>query len=791
MYVFFPALMRCIDIDFSELAVFSPFDCRQVHLSFRFATMIPQPPVAPPQQLPRRSPRLPSVRARLLVGLMLFAVLFVWWRLHSIAAAQLDTNNARNWRPGGSLIDRSRHLNELLVHSTQPHHPTNHTITTGRGNRTTHMEHPTPEQFETIMLRTVLNVLFEDETLWGASATSILQHHSRLAVACDFGNHSLNKVCSTFFAQTLRKRRSFAVVPLITKPLSKKRKSSELSLPQHKWLIAPADISAALPSHAQKMKANIIERLHATQQQSINVTQLTRVLASSTPAVRECLRSVEPLGMLLGSHATTQRQKTPSARIVSAKSLMSAGASDVVASSRLHAVFHSASVVIISLDDDVSLLDGPSPLLDAIAAQFEAPAVAAACSFASAHDLDDALEGPVAVFVRCNDTEPASPACDTDDVVQGARDAELAPLCSTSPAPLHITAALKWGTKTAIFRGHLGNVSVAVKMFHVDQYATFSGFHTMVALPSRSPYINFPTSSCFDPSTEAIYQVQPFLGKGKNLLQFMKAEGKKLPWPLRLELAQQLLCAFQHLHEHPSGFVTFDDNHPEQYYVTEEKDSNGDRHLRLTMVDVDTLQVGDVAPVTNTPTPTTVNTTTYRNPSDVRIKCRCFYCHGRSNCLFMNTLKGYRACGQGPDDSTHGDREDLSRVMPGKLCDGHNDMWFIAQLFYLIGKGSVAWAQAAHVDVLSRLEAGTVPPLSLESEPDFSKLVNDLFHFRVTVEEALMVVDGLCKAHPGCQREGDESSVCRFPVEVGVRPYSTPITLWRGAKGVVNEAIRE
>jgi hypothetical protein len=57
--------------------------------------------------------------------------------------------------------------------------------------------------------------------------------------------------------------------------------------------------------------------------------------------------------------------------------------------------------------------------------------------------------------------------------------------------------------------------------------------------------------------------------------------------------------------------------------------------------------------------------------------------------------------------------------------------------------------------------------------------VNDLFHFRLTIQEALVIVDELCKSHPGCRREGDENSMCRFPEEVGVRPYSSPLILWR------------
>lgn len=724
-----------------------------------------------------RRPRLRRVAARLLVGLAISAVLLVSWRLHSLAAVQLG--KAALGGRGAVPMTHENHLHEIhLVPAVTPNnsikqHSAHHPI---RANALP----ISGEQFEAVLLRTVQNILFEDDSLW-PHADSLHQHHFRLGVACDFGNKTRNGACAAYFSQAFRKHKAFAAVPLAPRVLTATaREARRGGVSGATWLDAPSDIALQLPTHAAKMKSNIVERLRTTKQLPLNVTEVVRAAsfahaATMASAVR-CLRSTEPLDRMVRRAATTAAiggGPLPSARLISARQLIKGEVAPAVV---LRTAFRSASVVVIALDEDAgSLKDGPSPLLDAVAAEFEAPAVAAACSFASAHDLDDLLEGPVAVFVRCNDTAEASEVCEVDDdvasegrTVSSSGDRQLAPICSLSTDVLRLRTALKWGTKTAIFKGTLGNRSVAVKMFHIDQYATFRGFFSMVAPLTRSPYINYPTSSCLDPETEAIYQVQPFLGRGKNLLQFIKAEGKKLQWPLRLELVAQLLCVFQHLHEHPAGFVTFDDNHPEQYYVTETHDASGRRHLRLTMVDIDTLQLGEASTAGGTP----------RDPTQFRIQCRCFYCHGRSNCLFMNTLRGYRACGQGPEDATHGDKEDLMKVMPGKHCDGHSDTWFIAQLLYLVGKGSVAWAQVAHVEVLSRLEAGTVPTLHLPDAPAYAKLVDDLFHQRITIGGTLQVIDDLCKAQDGCQRETSESgSMCHPPVTDHVRPYTSPLLL--------------
>lgn len=74
----------------------------------------------------------------------------------------------------------------------------------------------------------------------------------------------------------------------------------------------------------------------------------------------------------------------------------------------------------------------------------------------------------------------------------------------------------------------------------------------------------------------------------------------------------------------------FDDNHPDQYYVTKQSNDS----VVLSMLYLDALQVAAPGP----------QRATY---------CRCFYCKGRSNCQFINTLEGYSACGQ-VDEPTGG-----------------------------------------------------------------------------------------------------------------------------------------
>lgn len=713
-----------------------------------------------------RRPRMAKAFARLLICLMVFAVFFFSWRLHNIVVAH-GLKNAKNENAvamGGSGSEV--HLKELRLHAKAPEGWSSHTVGERRPNRTLHgsLERSplTGEAFDNIMIRTVQNTLFEDESLWGG----LPEAHPRLAVACDLGNASRNSRCASFFRQAFRKQRSFAVIPL---QRGDRRSSSH-------WLVSPPDVTLRIPSQCELMKSNTLQRLRALHQHPLNTTALIRNISLTSQLRRsECLRQVTSLKQLIGSR-NLHGARLPSARILSAHHLAFVGATpELPASATLQVVFHSASLVVFALDDvglDPAAGDGPSPLLDAIAAEFERPEVSRACFFASAHDLEDAVERPVAVLVRCNDTDAAAPSCPTDDDASALHGNTslatrgLATLCADSSVPLHLSAALKWGTKTAIFRGTYDDRKVAVKMFHVEQYRTFGGFLRMMEHSVRSPYINYPSSSCFDPTHEAVFQLQPLLSKGKNLLQHMKAEGKTMSWPHRLELCLQLLCAFHHLHEHPAGFVTFDDNHPEQYYITSEQSTDG-RHLRLTMVDIDTLQIAEQQ--------SSADAAAVRDPRAYKIQCRCFFCHGRSDCLFLNSLRGYRACGQGPEDPSHGDREDLSRVHAGKQCDGHNDMWFLAQLFYLIGKGSVAWSQVPHAEVVSRLQAGTVPTLTTD-EPAFNKLVDDMFHLRVGVTDALAVVDRLCATRVGCRREGEaEGAVCQSDWSAAANPYSSPL----------------
>eukprot|EP00760_Papus_ankaliazontas_P005411 PhM_4_TR12549/c0_g2_i1/m.58374 len=238
----------------------------------------------------------------------------------------------------------------------------------------------------------------------------------------------------------------------------------------------------------------------------------------------------------------------------------------------------------------------------------------------------------------------------------------FAPLCEHNN--LLVLSKLQLGSKTAIYRGRVGGddgVEVAIKHFHYWHYLTFKGFLHFAATSAErsSTLINYPQGACLSRQHDnTVFQVQPLL-RGTDLMKLRAHEvtdpSKTMTWKRRMNIVMQLLCIFDHLHNHPSGPYTYDDIHPAQFFYL--GDATG-RPDGVTLVDIDTLQHAQ-------------HTKTRENA------CRCFYCNGgRALCIFMNSPEGYRYCGQGGLIADKNIR-----------CGTSTDMWFIGQLLYYLLPG--------------------------------------------------------------------------------------------------------
>ena len=196
---------------------------------------------------------------------------------------------------------------------------------------------------------------------------------------------------------------------------------------------------------------------------------------------------------------------------------------------------------------------------------------------------------------------------------------------------------------------------VVLKQFNVLQFSRFYGYHTFMAATfggvmsiQRSPAINYPTRSCVVQKgarilygveesdsfpllntsvsslkmkelegglTDTVIQHQPLM-MGTTLQSFLKArryflddktieKGKKTKLYQRdaLDIAVQIVCIFDFLHNHPYGPFSYDDNHPEQYMIEmvlrpdhhsgQDEQHDHDFFPRVTLIDIDTLQRGE------------------------------------------------------------------------------------------------------------------------------------------------------------------------------------------------------
>jgi hypothetical protein len=341
-----------------------------------------------------------------------------------------------------------------------------------------------------------------------------------------------------------------------------------------------------------------------------------------------------------------------------------------------------------------------------------------------------------------------------DDHPAGAAAAQL-PYCPQMPP--HLDKVLKFGTKTAVYSGAAGvavtlhgekasakNDDAAVdtaptaaekalvKQYDLLQYAEFHGLHRYLKGGLRHPFIHAPTSACVaniattpregsdSPARQSsssdvtkgtaapsgrwsVLQLQPLLRGGMNLKSHMKAVAEKgVAWTAtdRIDVAIQILCMFQFLHSHPLAPFTFDDNHPEQYYLrwnakaaaagasvaggAKGTPTTSPRY-DVSLIDLDTLQLA--------------------RASNNGTVCRCFYCQGRANCMFLNHFEGLLACGQTVHEDD-GNTEVRGRRAVEPRCDGPaSDSWFLGQVLVYLGTGRVLLPHVPLVQALPIIRA--------------------------------------------------------------------------------------
>ncbi|RNF26491.1 transferase [Trypanosoma conorhini] len=341
-------------------------------------------------------------------------------------------------------------------------------------------------------------------------------------------------------------------------------------------------------------------------------------------------------------------------------------------------------------------------------------------------------------------------------------------LCEHLPGRVLLARSIKYGSRTAIFHGKWRKQKVIVKLFHPYQYFSFQGFRDFMQERSRrSPLIHYPAFSCYSSKYNGIFQVQPVLGGHVTLQSLLSPWGarKRVSLRQRLEIAVQIVCIFEFLHAgHPAGFFLYDDNHPGQYLLKKE----GDDFYAVRLIDIDTLQKGTAAPLA-----------TPRYPySNVSSHCRCFYCRGRSNCMFFNTNEAYEACGQLQSREAWVAEMPLL-VRPGRLCDGSSDMWFEAQLLFFLFDGTVAWRALSRDALLHQIKSGRVPRLTNSSgaaqhSEAMRQLLSRMFLSRPTETAVLRELRALCTAVGGCSRLA--ACPATAPVSAGGR-YSSPLNL--------------
>ena len=376
---------------------------------------------------------------------------------------------------------------------------------------------------------------------------------------------------------------------------------------------------------------------------------------------------------------------------------------------------------------------------------------------------------------------------------------QLPLLCRNDRTALRLKSTIKWGTKTAIFKAvqsvsdftnrtqqhedekktknsDIAHRDVVVKMFHVKQYLSFFGFHTLMSSPFRHPSIHYPSSSCYDPTYEAIFQVQPLISKAATLYDWIRASPS--PPARRVELALQIGCLFDHFHRHPSGSLfSYDDNHLLQYMIqspAKQQQQAFDNPVELQLVDIDTIQLAQ--------RPNSSSGLVVDLERRARTRCRCYYCKGKANCQFVNSPEGYEGCGQTFEASREaGDVRDPASIPKGRHCSPLTDQWFLGQIFSFVSTSHIVWKNKEHFDVLKELAASKFPILHaahgaggveavLKEIDGMDKIVMELYSDRTRSGRLVEQLQLLCELHHCKVRQ------CPVVQNVSTALYSTPFT---------------
>eukprot|EP01060_Flectonema_neradi_P009154 TRINITY_DN16540_c0_g1_i1.p1 TRINITY_DN16540_c0_g1~~TRINITY_DN16540_c0_g1_i1.p1 ORF type:complete len:496 (+),score=73.93 TRINITY_DN16540_c0_g1_i1:83-1570(+) len=301
----------------------------------------------------------------------------------------------------------------------------------------------------------------------------------------------------------------------------------------------------------------------------------------------------------------------------------------------------------------------------------------------------------------------ASPAARSSPLLHDCEDVKTASYSDC--IDLELTKSLHIGGKTALYKGTYKGDPVGVKHYPPELYESFTGFHLFVSHTAwRHPWINYPTGACM--YDDNILQRQPFL-IGYDLTKWKEKKKKKLEMGEIISWAMRIACIHQFMHTHPDGPFTYDDNHPGQYFITDDGP---------VMVDIDTMQK------------TLPNKTT---------TCRCFGCNGgRANCQFINSPEGFKHCLGSSTEPT---------------CGVQTDIWFLGQILNgILPKGTLTPMTKFGKDVSAAVLRGEIPKVE-SPDDDYTNLVRNCFSMdpadRPTASEIVSKLADICEKYDSCK----------------------------------------
>eukprot|EP01059_Diplonema_ambulator_P024032 TRINITY_DN39790_c0_g1_i1.p1 TRINITY_DN39790_c0_g1~~TRINITY_DN39790_c0_g1_i1.p1 ORF type:complete len:394 (+),score=21.91 TRINITY_DN39790_c0_g1_i1:95-1183(+) len=279
---------------------------------------------------------------------------------------------------------------------------------------------------------------------------------------------------------------------------------------------------------------------------------------------------------------------------------------------------------------------------------------------------------------------------------------------TTCTSSLTLSKPLSLGGKTALYKGTFKGAPVGVKQYPLKLYKTFEGFQFFTGLTSvRHPFINYPTAACYHPESDTVLQTQKFL-KGKDLRNWRKTEDRKtIGDGTVIEWALRVACIHEFLHGHEEGPFTYDDNHPGQYFITEDGP---------VLIDIDTIQKAD---------------------PNGHTTCRCFGCNGgRANCQFLNSPEGYQFCSSHPTTS----------------CTTKTDIWFLGQVLLSLHPHGTLTPSS------SLLKQGASSIINPKIPKDYAAVIEGCLALdpeaRFTSSEVVSRLASLCASLEGCAFDG-------------------------------------